>query len=115
GQTVPEFEKAAFSLKPGETSDLVKTAYGYHILQVEAKENAHLRSFDEGKAELLDEVRKQSVNQRVQELADRAQAELKKDPNHPDQVAAKLGLPLVHAEKVSPGEAVPEIGVNREF
>ena len=33
GQTVPPFDKAAFSLKKGELSQPVKTQYGYHIIQ----------------------------------------------------------------------------------
>lgn len=113
GQTVPEFEKVAFSLKPGETSDLVKTQYGYHIIQVLAKEPAHLQTFDEVKNQLAGEWRRQRVNDQLQRIIDQAQAQLKKNP--PDKVAADLNLQLVKVDRAGAGDPIPEVGVNADF
>jgi len=114
GQTVKPFEDAAFSLKPKEVSGVIKTEYGYHILQVLEHEPAHQRTFDEVKAQLLEQVRKQRVSQMMQDLPDRVESALKKDA--PAKVAADLNLaPPVTVENVGAGDPIPEIGVNKDF
>ncbi len=53
GRMVPDFERAAFALKAGEVSPVVKTQFGYHIIRLEARKAAGTRPF----AETRDEIR----------------------------------------------------------
>jgi len=61
---VPEFDKAAFALKSGDMSDIVNTEFGYHIIKVDEKENARVKPFDEVKAQLSAEVKKQRITEK---------------------------------------------------
>jgi peptidyl-prolyl cis-trans isomerase D len=115
GQTVPEFEKAAFSLQPGQTSDLVKTTYGYHIIQVEKHEPAHLQPFEEVKGTLFGEYSRQQLATKMQSLADKLVAELHKDPTHPEKAAEALGTTVIHADNLQKGDPIPGIGVSKDL
>jgi peptidyl-prolyl cis-trans isomerase D len=115
GQTVKAFEETAFSLEPKQLSNVITTQYGFHILQVLDKQEAHLRPFEEVRNELEGRSKKQLVFDRVQNLADQARAALNKDPLRAGQVANELGVPLVNVEKVAAGEPIPGLGVSREL
>jgi peptidyl-prolyl cis-trans isomerase D len=115
GQTVPEFEKAAFSMNPGQTSELVKTQYGYHIIQVLQKENARVRPFAEVRAEMVDAYKKQRGAEMMEQISNKAQAELQKDPANPQKVANALGIDYYSADNVAPGDPLPGIGVAKPF
>lgn len=52
GRMVPEFEKVAFSMKPGEISQPIKTQFGYHIIYVQDKHAAESKPLDAVKPEL---------------------------------------------------------------
>lgn len=115
GQTVPEFEKAAFSLPVGQLSGLVKTTYGYHILQVEKHEAAHLQTLDEAKGQVFNMVYQREVNDAMQKAADRAVAELRKDPMHPEKSAAAVNGEVFTALNVANGDPYPGVGVSKDF
>lgn len=52
GQMVPAFDAVAFELEPGAVSELVKTNFGYHIIRVEERKAAQLRTFEDVKQDL---------------------------------------------------------------
>jgi peptidyl-prolyl cis-trans isomerase D len=78
GQTVPEFEKTAFSLQPGSISDLVKTQYGFHIIKVLEKETAHTKPFDEVKDSIRAPLMLAKADDQASRVADQLSAEIRK-------------------------------------
>ena len=53
---VPEFDKVAFSLQPGQLSDVVKTQYGYHIIKVVDKKPASTKTLAEVRPQIEDQL-----------------------------------------------------------
>jgi peptidyl-prolyl cis-trans isomerase D len=110
GRMVPNFENAAFALKPGQISDLVTTEYGYHVIQSQEKEDAKLKPFDEVKGQIIAELKGTQVRERTQKAIEDARAEAIKNPAALEQIAAKHGLQVIKGEDIAMGGALPSLG-----
>jgi peptidyl-prolyl cis-trans isomerase D len=115
GQTVPEFEKFAFSAKPKDISDIVTTEYGYHIIQALEKEAARVKPFDEVKSSIEEQIKKQGVNEKMQAAADQARAALLKSPGATVETAKQFGLELIPVSKADAGQPIPGLGPAAEI
>jgi len=114
-QMTPEFDKAAFDLKPNEVSGVITSPFGYHIIQLLEKEPAKLKKFDEVKAELETEVRAQSITDKMQTAGDQMHDALVKTPTAAADVAKKFGADVITVPSASQGEAIPTLGVTPEI
>jgi len=108
GRTVPDFEKAAFSQAKGQTSDLVKSSYGFHIIRTEDKHEPHLKTLDEVKAEIEPLIRQQKAS-RMLENAGNALLDQAKGQGL-DKAAAAKNLNVVTTDFVSRTDVLPGVG-----
>jgi peptidyl-prolyl cis-trans isomerase D len=113
GRTVPEFEKAAFSLGKGQTSDLVKSSYGFHIIHVEDKQDAHLKTLAEVKGEIAEKVKQQKTAHATEVAANTLLSQARTDGL--DKAAAAKGQPAITTEFFGRTDSLPGLAANPQF
>lgn len=114
GQMEKPFEDAAFKLKKGEISDLVRTRFGYHIIKVEDIKEAGTKTLDEVRDQIVDNL---TTVASIEIANERALSFLDQMPYDVDLVkyASDQGLDVVFLDFFSENEPVPGIGGGKKL
>ncbi|MPZ18322.1 MAG: hypothetical protein GEV06_10470 [Luteitalea sp.] len=109
GAMVKEFEDVAFSLQPGQLSDLVKSQYGFHIIKVMDKKPAETRPFAEVQNQIVEQLKGQRAQARAKELSTQIAPEITQ-PSDLDTVARKHGLQVRESNFFEREEPIEGLG-----
>jgi peptidyl-prolyl cis-trans isomerase D len=110
GQMVPEFDKVAFELTPGQISDLVKTQYGFHIIKLIDKKAAVTKPLAEVRTQIEDQLKWDRAQAEAQRTADDLATKLKA-PADLDTVAKPRGLTVGDSGFFSREEPISGLGM----
>lgn len=115
GQTVPEFQSAAFTLEKGKISDLVKTQYGFHIIKVLDKETAHTKPFDEVKDSIKTPLVLSKADKIASDQADQMATVIRRSNKASlDDLAKQFHLVTGETRPISASDPVLEFGNSQE-
>lgn len=109
GAMVPEFDDVAWTLAPGETSDLVRTSFGFHIIKVEDRRPASTRSLDEVRTQLEEQIRTEKAQAEAMRIAQAMAGEIEA-PEDLDRVAAEHGLTVEDSGLFAQDEPLAGLG-----
>ena len=112
-QMTPEFEKTAFSLAKGQISGVVKSSDGFHIIRLDDKQDAHVKSLDEVRDQIepiLKRQKGQAAGQRkAEDLLTQARAK------GLDAAAAAQGVPVITTDFFGRKDMLPGLGPASQF
>src|SRR2546429_5133342 len=115
GQTVAEFEKAAFSLNAGQISDIVKSQYGFHIIKVVEKETAHTKPFEEVKDSLRANFLPTQADKQANAIADQLTTAIRQSPRISlDDLAKQFHLTIGETRPVAASDPLLELANSQE-
>ena len=116
GQTVPEFEQAAFSLPIGSISDLVKTQYGFHIVKVIDRQAARTQTLDDVFPQILGTLQEDQAQRQAEDLSGQISAEIRRSGRVSiDDLAKKFNLKFGQTPPLEANKPILEVGNSPEL
>jgi peptidyl-prolyl cis-trans isomerase D len=109
GRMVPEFETAAFAMQPGQTSDLVRSQFGFHIIRLEEKRAGATRPLDEVRQQIQEMLSQQQADSQITDRARQLESRIK-DPGDLAEAAGEQGLMVQESGYFQRGDPVPGLG-----
>jgi peptidyl-prolyl cis-trans isomerase D len=109
GRMVAEFEQAAFAMKAGEISNLVKTAFGIHIIKVVDSKPDATRPLADVRAELEDQLKWQKAQAEAEKIAKSLEATTKTAADL-DKVAKERNMTVVETGLIASDEPIQGLG-----
>jgi peptidyl-prolyl cis-trans isomerase D len=113
GKMVPEFDAVAFTLQPGQISDVVKTQFGYHIIKLTDKKTGTTRPFAELRQQLTDQLSYERAQTQAADLAASLEKQISK-PADLDKVAKAQGLTVQESGFFARDEPIAGLGPSPE-
>jgi len=111
GSMVKPFEDAVFDMKPGDIAGPISTEFGWHIIKLTNVRPAKVRSFDEVKAEIEQDLKRQKASKRLAEAAEQFQNLVYEQADSLAPVAKALNLPIQTSALLSRSQ-VQALGLN---
>ena len=102
-------DKVVFALPKGGTSDVIATGSGFDIVHVDDKQDAHVKSLDDVKAEIEPILKQQKAAQKAQDEANNLLTKARSDGL--DKAAAANGYSVVTTDFVGKSDSLPGVGV----